>query len=145
MPVNLSHDVTLTATINGTNVECQLIDPTRVRPFYDLGETVTVACGDSVDLPADEQTNGSITGEVLADYEATGISTLLEEGIGTSVPFTWTEEVHSSDGTIVYTIQWEGTAFIPPINRGFTAKRASRHDLNLAVTAESLWSRSQTP
>lgn len=143
MPAVLNRDVSLSFTFNGQTVECQLSDPSRVRPFYDVGETLTVACGDDVSIPADTITNGSISGTVLADYAATGISTLLEEAIGTSVQFTWVETVTTDDDVTTYTITWMGTAHVPAINRTFTAKRVSRHDLNLVVTAEASWARTE--
>lgn len=145
IPAVINKDVTVTFTFNGTTVECQLLDPSRVRPFFPVGETLVTACAEEVVVPSDAQTNGSITGEVLADYAATGISTLLENAIGTVVDFTWVEEVTTADEASTHTVTWVGKCFVPAINREFTAKRYSRHDLNLEVTAETSWAVVTTP
>ncbi len=145
MPAVINKDVTLTFTFDGQTVECQLLDPVRERPHYAVGETLTTACGDEVVVPADTITNGSITGEVLADYNDNGISNMLEQALGTVVAFTWVEEVKTPDEATTHTITWIGEAFVPPLSRPFTAKRYSRHDLNLEVTSETSWAKVTTP
>jgi len=133
MPAVASRDVSLTLTAGGVSVECQLIDPTLVRPSYGAGETTTVACGDDVAQPGKKLTNGSIKGDVIADFS--GITKMLDENLDKEIAIQWVETV--DDGTNQRTRTWLGTGFVGPITRTFTAGRQSRHDLSIELVAET--------
>ena len=135
MPNVATRDVSLTLSIGGTAVECQLLDPEIVRPSYGAGDTETVACGDEVAVPGDRLTNGSITGNVIADYSTTGVTKVLDENLDAEVAVVWEETVN--DGTTSHTRTWTGQALVGLITRTFTAGRQSRHDLNLELVSET--------
>lgn len=135
MPAVATRDVSLTVTVDTTSVECQLIDPQIVRPSFGSGDTVTVSCGDDVPVPGEKLTNGSIGGDVIADYSPTGITRLLDENLDAQVDVIWVETV--TDGAVQYTRTWTGTALVGPITRTFTAGRQSRHNLALDLTSEA--------
>ena len=135
MPAVPTRDVSLTLSVDSTQVECQLLDPQMVRPAYGAGDTVTVACGDEVGVPGDRLTNGSISGDVIADYSTTGVTKVLDENLDQEVDVVWAETV--TDGSNTYTRTWTGKALVGPITRTFTAGRQSRHDLNLELTSET--------
>ena len=135
MPVVATRDVSLTMTIDAVSVECQLLDPQLVRPSYGAGQTDTVACGDEVARPGDTLTNGRISGDVIADYSASGVSRVLDEKLDQVADVVWTETV--TDGTDTHTRTWTGKALIGPVTRTFTAGRQSRHDLTLELVSET--------
>lgn len=129
-------DVSMTFDIGGTDQACQLIDPQTVRPSYGAGTTERNACGNDVTVPADQISNGSISGTVVADYGPTGITRWLDDNLDTEQAVTLVETV-TTDGDQTYTRTWTATVLVGPITRTFTAGRQSRHDLSLTVTAEA--------
>lgn len=143
MPVVTNRTVSLSADFDGVEVACQLRDVTRTRPFYDIGESLTMACGDDYTAPADSVTTGSLSGTVQADWSAAGISTLLEQALGQTIPIVWTETVTTADAGTTYTLTWTGEGFVRPISREWRAKGVDYHNVDIVLTSETSWTRAE--
>lgn len=143
MPVTTNRTVSLSATFDGTEVACQLRDATMTRPYYDIGESLTMACGDDYTTPADDITQGSLTGTVQADWSAAGVSTFLQESLGQSIDVVWTETVTTDDAGTTYTLTWTGVGFVRPITREWRAKGVDYHNVDIVLTSETSWARAE--
>ena len=134
MAVNTHKDVTLSFTLGGTEVACQLQEPDIIRPWAGSGNTTTMACGDILAEDSETPESGSISGNVAADYSDAGVTKLLDEQLGNVVGFTWIETV---DGTPNRTRTLAGNAKVLPITRTWRHGRYAFHDLNLEFVEET--------
>jgi hypothetical protein len=132
MPVVTHNDTTLVLTIAGTDFACQLLDPQIVRPNQGSATTRKTACGDTISEPPETGNDGSITGDAVADYSATGITVALEDNLDQVVDVVWTSKVDSGRERV-----WTGKAKVEPITRTFRSGRLSAHDVNLTLTEET--------
>jgi len=133
MPVSTQTDATLVLTLDGTAIECQVIDAS-FTPAAPAGSTpIPVACGDTVSEPGDPS-NGSISGTVFKDTSATGVTRLLAAAAvaGTEMAYVYTE----SDGT--NPLSWSGTCTVPQFGIDFAPSKLGRHQLELTLTTSVL-------
>lgn len=133
MPVSTQIDATLVLTLDGTAIECQVINASYTPAAPAESTAVPTACGDTVSEPGDPS-NGSITGEVFKDTSANGVTRLLAQAAvsGAELAYVYTE----SDGT--NTMSWSGTATVPQFAIDFTPSKTGRHELSLALTTSVL-------
>ena len=134
MPTNTQTDATLVLTLDGTAVECQVINASYTMAAPGESTPVPTACGDTVSEPGDPS-NGSISGEVFKDTSATGITRLLAEAAltGVEVAYVYTEADEAG-----YEMSWSGTCTVPQFGIDFAPSKLGRHQLELNVTTSVL-------
>ena len=132
MPVVTHNDTTLTFTMDGVDYACQLLEPQLVRPSKGDATTRKTACGDTISEPPETGTDGSITGDAVADYGASGITVGLDAALDETVDIVWTEQVSTARQRV-----WTGKGVVKPITRTFRSGRLSAHDLTISLTEET--------
>lgn len=134
MPANTMTDAALTLTLDGTAVECQVVNATFTPAAPGESTPVPIACGDTVSEPGDPS-NGSITGEVLKDWGANGVTRLLAEAAtsGAEMDYTYTENDGTSD-----VATWTGKCTVPAPSIDFRPSKMGRHAFALTLTTSVL-------
>lgn len=134
MPASTQRDATLVLTLDGTAIECQVINASYQMAAPGEATPVPVACGDTVSEPGDPST-GSISGEVFKDTSATGVTRLLAQAAvsGAEMAYVYTE---ADEGG--YEMSWSGTCTVPAFGIDFAPSKTGRHTLNLSVTTSVL-------
>lgn len=134
MPANTQTDSILVLTIDGTDYSCQVIDASFTMAAPGESTPIPVACGDTVSEPGDAR-NGSLTGSVLKDTSATGITRALAilAGSGAEVDYVYTEKDEAD-----YEMSWSGKATVPAFAIDFAPSKMGRHNINLVLTTSVL-------
>ena len=134
MPVSTQKDATLVLTLDGTAIECQVVNAAYTMAAPGESTPVPVACGDTVSEPGDPS-NGSISGEVFKDTSASGVTRLLAEAAltGAEIAYVYTEKDEAG-----YEMSWSGTCTVPQFGIDFAPSKTGRHPLNLVVSTSAL-------
>lgn len=141
MPVKTQKDAALKLMLDGTLVECQVIDAAYTMAAPGESTPVPVACGDVVAEPGEPQ-NGEITGTVFKDTSATGITRMLATAAlsGAEMEYEYVE----ADGT-PEEFFWSGRCTVPAFAIDFAPDKLGRHALALTVTTSVLADPFPTP
>jgi hypothetical protein len=114
-------------------VECQVVGLTFTQPAQGEPQLVFTACPNTtVDEPGDP-VNGALSGEVMADFGATGVSRLLIEHLDEVVTFDLWLNVDDPGGTKAQVVHFTGTARVRPVTITWTPRKNQRHNIDLAV------------
>lgn len=134
MPTSTQKDALLSLTLDGTEVNCQVIDASYQMAAPGEATPIPVACGDTVSEPGDPST-GSISGTVFKDTSATGITRLLAEAAVSGAEMDYVYEEQDEGG---YAMSWSGKCTVPAFAIDFQPDRYGRHTLSLSVTTSVL-------
>jgi len=140
MPTNTTENVSLSLTLDGTEVNCQVIDLSVTLPGQSTGDTVEVACPDGAVVEVGELEDGSLTGTVFADTTSTGISWLLMQAkaSGATIDYvlTWFSD---QDSAVAFT--WSGKAQVATFSMEWAKPGLARHPIDLALIDEPVIAR----
>jgi hypothetical protein len=131
MPAVTQTDATLVLSLDGTDYACQVIDAEFTYPGKGTAQTIPVACGDVVSEPGDPQP-GSITGNVLKDTGADGITRALIQALESDSEFdyVWTEGADDDAARISIA----GRCRVAGHVQTFAPDKMGRHALDLTVS-----------
>ena len=135
MPLSTQPNNQLSLTLDGTEVNCQVIDLSFTMPGTGTGETVEVACPDEYAYEPGTRSDGSISGTVYTDLADTGLTWLLAQAKDTDATIAYVLTFHpdaGATGGIVFT----GDAKVNTWSLDFSKPSLSKHSLDLtAMTA----------
>ena len=132
MPTNTTQNNALSLTLDGTEINCQVIDLTVTMPGDGTGETAEVACPDGTVTEPGQFEDGAIGGSVYADTPDSGVTWLLMQakaaGATMDYVLTWFAD---QDGTVAFT--WTGQAQVGTFSMDWTKPGLARHPIDLAL------------
>jgi hypothetical protein len=132
MPTNTTKQIALSLVLDGTEVNCQLIDVSYTAPGNTVGETVEVACPDGVVTEPGDTQSGSLTGTLYTDTTDSGASWLLMQAQNTDAALTYEVTWFADlDETVAFTLT--GTAKVASFQMDWSKPGFSRHPLDLEL------------
>lgn len=132
MPTVTQPNNILTLTLDGTEINCQVIDLQFTPPGRSPGTVVETACGPGamVTEPG-APTTGTITGTVFADSSDMGVSWLLREAGSTNAEIAFVLTMWSDQPT--YAVVETGTASVNKFTWDWVKPGLGRTPLDLTV------------
>lgn len=137
MPTNTTEQIALSLTLDGTEVNCQIIDLSLTLPGDTTGETVEVACPDGSIVEPGQHEDGTLTGTVFTDTTDAGVSWLLMQAksSGATIDYTLTW-FSDADATVAFTVT--GQAQVSSFQLDWAKPGYSRHPIDLALTSATI-------
>ena len=132
MPVSTTTNTSLSLTLDGTEVNCQIQDLSFSPPMTGaVGEIIEVACGDSVTTPGALE-NGTLTGTVFADPVVGGITDILLQAQETDAEIAFVLTFWDDQATTQQLI-FTGTAKVNSLQLDFARPGYAQHPIDLVV------------
>ena len=132
MAVNTQSNNSLSLTLEGTQVNCQVIDLKFKPPLSGEAKLTRTACPDGIVAEPGEPQPGQLTGTVYTDTTATGLTTILLDAAEADTEVDYVLTLWNDLGnTIAWT--WTGTATVSDLELTFEKPGKAKHNLSLAL------------
>lgn len=132
MPVNTQPNVALTLTLDGTSVECQVIDATFTPPGVGASTVTETACPDGRVSEPGTIASGGLTGNVFADSQDGGVTWILLQAYDTNATIayvvTWWADLGPTKA-----VQYTGDARVANFQLAWTKPAMGRHPIDLEI------------
>ncbi len=137
MPTNTTENIALSLTLDGTEVNCQIIDLSLTLAGEATGASVEVACPDGVVVEPGSHEDGSLTGTVFGDSLSTGITWMLMQAksSGSTLDYVLTWFSNEAD-TVAFTVS--GQAQVGSFSIDWNKPGLSRHPIDLTLLSTNL-------
>jgi len=123
--------------LDGTSVECQVIDLSLTLAGESTGDTVQVACPDGAVVEPGEHEDGSLTGTVFSDSLDTGVTWLLMQAKSAGATIAYVLTWFSNEAnTVAFTVS--GDAQVATFSIDWTKPGHSRHPIDLTLLSTTL-------
>ena len=137
MPTNTTEEVSLSLTLDGTEVNCQIIDLSLTLPGEATGDTIEVACADGSVVEPGEHQDGSLTGTVFTDSTDAGVSWLLMQAKSTGATIAYVLTWFSNEpNTVAFTVT--GDAQVDTFTIDWAKPGYSRHPISLTLNSAAI-------
>ena len=132
MPTNVTTNTSLSLTLDGTEVNCQLKNVEFTVPAAGSPSIMLTACPDGQVLEPGSYSTGSLSGEVVGDTTDTGITWLLNTALQSQAEVAYVLTFFDDQGATV-AVQFTGTATVNTFEWPFARPGVFSHSMDLSV------------
>ena len=137
MPTNVTTNTSLSLTLDGTEVNCQIKNVEFTVPAKGSPTIMLTACPDGQVLEPGSYSPGSLSGEVVGDTTDTGITWLLNTALQSGAEVAYVLTFFNDQANTVATT-FTGTATVDQFAFPFSRPGVFTHSMSLTVLSATV-------